>query len=213
MSREERVEFFNKLMNQPIGTDPKLVPLELRKLGIKIIFEELAELANASGVPLAFNKCCEKQLKETKAEEDSVSGDGVDPVLQLDGACDVQYTLSWVINVFGLKEHFEDAYIETCKSNNSKACTSMEEAQRTKEYWEKKDGDERVIEPNVVDGVMYYIVKRLDGKVTKSVDYIPANFAQFFNKKKCEKSCMYSKSMNQPFPRLCVKCNNPEITD
>lgn len=28
--------------------------------------------------------------------------------------------------------------------------------------------------------------------------------------KKCEDSCTYSKSMNQPYPRICIHCGNLE---
>lgn len=245
MNREQRVEKFNKLMSQQIGTNPQSVPLNLRQLGINLIFEELAETASASGAEETFLKLClnfiDKKLPGFKKMsmkqetdklsienvfniellsnkiQDSVSGDGVDPVLQLDGLCDVQYTLSWAINVYGQKAHFEPAFIETCRSNDSKACTSIEEAEQTKAHWEAKDGDQRYVEPNNVDGVTYYIVKRKsDGKVTKSINYSPANFEQFFAPivpvvtKKCDPYCTYSKSMDQPYPRLCVYCKTPE---
>ena len=28
---------------------------------------------------------------------------------------------------------------------------------------------------------------------------------------KCKSSCRYSKAMNQPYPRLCVDCGEPEL--
>lgn len=39
------------------------------------------------------------------------------------------------------------------------------------------------------------------------------NMKEFFNSNKCRdnnKSCVYSRSMNQEYPRRCIQCNEPE---
>lgn len=206
MNREERVEIFNKIMGQPIGEDPKEVPLHLRKLAMSLIFEELAETAEASGVEESFLRMCvlhtvkktrpsvnlEKDadvqdllndLQDSFEENNIRDTDQIDEILQLDGLCDVQYTLSWAVNVLGHKTNFEQAYIETCRSNDSKACSSEEEAEATKVFWtEEENGEPHFIDRVEEGGKTYLVVKRTkDGKVRKSINYSPANFKQFFS--------------------------------
>ena len=183
MNREEKVAVFNKIMGQPVGIDPKSVPLKLRQLAIRLIFEELRELAEASGVKQTFVLLC-NPVSEKGFTASEVDGDVKDQVLQLDGLADVQYTLSWAVNVLGYPEVFQAAFEEACRSNDSKACTTPEEAEQTKAYWENENnpeaGGEHFIDPVVTDGITYYVVKRKsDEKVRKSISYSPANFAQF----------------------------------
>lgn len=46
-----------------------------------------------------------------------------------------------------------------------------------------------------------------DAKITQLVE---AGEVKFIPVKKCEGGCTYSRSMNQPIPRICKKCNLPE---
>ncbi len=187
--REQEVEVFNKLMNQPIALIPEDCTLKNRQLGVRLIFSELEELARESGVLQTFrNLCHDVTQKGEMAPSDS---DVINKVGQLDGLCDVQYTLSWAVNVFGFSKNFDKAFLEVCRSNNSKACNSPEEAEATKAYWENSEnhegGGEHHIEPVSVPypeptrgSRIYYVVKRTsDGKVRKSVNYSPAQLELF----------------------------------
>lgn len=190
MNREQQVLEFNKLMNQPVSDDPRIVPLELRQLGIKLIFEELKELAEASGCRATFNELCMDAQEKLTDSEFLTDSEEVNVVEQLDGLCDVAYTTSWAANVFGHGKYFQHAFDEVCRSNNSKACDTEEDAIATKEHWESPDvkegGGEHFIDKVAVDSsgpgtpVWRYVVKRKeDGKVRKSIKYTPANLKQF----------------------------------
>lgn len=203
MTREEKVAVFNRIMGQPVADNHKEVPLKLRQLGIKLIFEELKELAIASGCEKTYFDLCvdsmnesvvksvfhdapteqtqeyiaeHKAIKEVVGEHISDS-DIIDEVEQIDGLADVQYTLSWAVNVFGHSSRFIKAFDEACESNNSKACKTKDEAIETVTYWENKDGVPCHIEE--IDGL--FVVKNSFGKVKKSVNYIPTNYKLLFN--------------------------------
>lgn len=186
MNREQQVEFFNKAMGQAMTDDHLSVPLKLRQLGIGLIFEELKELAISSGCEGTFNELSFNSLNkslggwisstiDTGSEAFRDKGT-IDEVEQIDGLVDVQYTLSWCVNVFGHRSRFEKAYDEVCASNNSKACKTREEAEQTITYWEDKDGLPCHFEE--VDGL--FVVKNNKGKVKKSINYIPTNYKFLF---------------------------------
>ncbi len=200
LTRENQVAVFNKLMNQPIGDNPKETSRKNLSLGIGLIFSELKELAEASGMVGTFKVLSTEAMgiklsDEEKAKLLSEDTGIVNEVLQLDGLVDVQYTTSWAVNVFGHSNYFSEAFTEGCRSNNSKACKTLEEADETKAYWENPEnnegGGEHFIETvtvNPPDDVLassetYYVVKRKgDGKVRKAKNYSKANFRQFFIK-------------------------------
>lgn len=168
MSREEKVEFFNKIMGQNISDDPENVPLELRQLGIKLIFEELHELAVASDVEGTFMDLCLEKLPEER-DEYPTDGDNINVTYQADGLGDVNYTNLWCVNVFGHRKTHSKVFDRICESNNSKVCDSMEEAEATREYWIKESGLKCHIEN--IDGNL--VVKDTNGKVRKSINYKP----------------------------------------
>lgn len=68
---------------------------------------------------------------------------------------------------------FEDAFKEVHRSNMSKACASMEEAEKTVDYYLKNKNVKSYIKPH--NGK--FLVLREDGKLLKSISYSPANLA------------------------------------
>lgn len=75
-------------------------------------------------------------------------------------------------------EEIEDMYEKVCISNMSKFCTTVKEAEETvKHYlngthWDKV-GTHIDCDWHKVDN--YYVVKRNDGKILKSINYKPVN--------------------------------------
>jgi predicted HAD superfamily Cof-like phosphohydrolase len=89
-----------------------------------------------------------------------------------DALCDIQYVLSGAVLEFGLGEKFKALFEEVQRSNMSKACTSEEEAIKTVEFYQKKDGTECVYKK---EGDKWLVYRKSDSKTIKSVGYSPAD--------------------------------------
>lgn len=104
------------------------------------------------------------ELKQAIAEQDLT---GI-----ADALADLQYVLSGAVLEFGLGERFKRLFEEVQRSNMSKVCQSLEDAEATVSYYRNKDGTEGYIEES--DGV-FLVYRRSDHKVLKSVRYSPAD--------------------------------------
>lgn len=137
---------FHDAFNLPILEEPT-IPSEKRcELRVNLLQEELNELKDAIQ---------DKDLTEVA-----------------DALCDLQYVLSGAILEFGLADRFEPLFNEVQRSNMSKICKSMEEAEATqKHYKENKNTDSHIVER---DG-QYFVYRDGDKKVLKSIAYSPAD--------------------------------------
>ena len=89
-----------------------------------------------------------------------------------DALCDIQYVLSGAILEFGMGDKFKLLFDEVQRSNMSKACNSIEEAEATVKhysnerntpcYYKEKDGK-------------YLVYRTSDDKTLKSINYSPAD--------------------------------------
>ncbi|MEP7197371.1 MAG: nucleoside triphosphate pyrophosphohydrolase family protein [Saprospiraceae bacterium] len=136
---------FHRLFNMPVIENPQIPSIERCNLRISLLQEELNEFKEAI------------ELKDLKEAADAL--------------CDLQYVLSGAILEFGLADKFKELFDEVQRSNMSKACSSLEEAERTQQKY--------LIEKNTVSEIKQkgdkYLVYRLeDGKVLKSIEYSPA---------------------------------------
>lgn len=137
---------FHKTFQHPILDNPQ-IPSEARcKLRVSLIAEEL------------------KELEEAIQNKDLVE--------VTDALCDIQYVLSGAILEFGLKDKFSDLFDEVQRSNMSKACKTVEEAEATMKHYFDKDGTESYYRE--VDG-LYLVYRKSDDKTLKSIAYSPAD--------------------------------------
>lgn len=137
---------FHKTFQHPILDEPQ-IPSEARcQLRVSLIAEELKEL--------------EEGIKNK------------DIVEIADALCDIQYVLSGAILEFGLKDKFADLFDEVQRSNMSKACKTIAEAEATIKFYLEKDGTESYYEEK--DG-LYLVYRKSDNKTLKSINYSPAN--------------------------------------
>ncbi len=137
---------FHKTFQHPILESPQ-IPSEARcKLRVSLIAEELEELEEAIQ---------DKDLVEIA-----------------DALCDIQYVLSGAILEFGMKDKFSELFDEVQRSNMSKACKSVEEAEATMKHYFDKDGTESYYKE--VDG-LFLVFRKEDDKTLKSVNYSPAD--------------------------------------
>lgn len=139
---------FHRLFKLPIVDNPEIPSGERIALRISLLEEELNEL------------------------KDAIS-DG-DIVAVADAFADLQYVLSGAVLEFGLGEKFKFIFDEVQRSNMSKTCKTIAEAEQTCEYYDKNRGMESYIEKS---GDEYLVYRKNDGKVLKSVNYSPPDIA------------------------------------
>jgi predicted HAD superfamily Cof-like phosphohydrolase len=140
-----QVEQFHKTFHHPIQPEP-IIPSEDRSnLRVSLIAEELKEL------------------------EDAIKNNDIVEVA--DALCDIQYVLSGAILEFGLGNKFKTLFDEVQRSNMSKACKTIEEAEATVDHYLNK-GTESYYEQ---DGDVYLVFRKGDKKTLKSINYSPAD--------------------------------------
>ena len=105
-----------------------------------------------------------KELEEAIQQNDLVE--------VADALCDIQYVLSGAILEFGMGEKFKTLFEEVQRSNMSKACVSVEEAQATVDHYKKTKDTDAYYEEK--DG-KFLVYRKGDNKTLKSVNYSPAD--------------------------------------
>jgi predicted HAD superfamily Cof-like phosphohydrolase len=140
------VSEFHKTFQHPVLDSPQ-IPNEKRcRLRVNLIAEEL------------------KELEQAIADKDIVE--------IADALCDIQYVLSGAVLEFGLGNKFSNLFNEVQRSNMSKACKTVEEAEATIEHYRQRDGSECFYEKK--DG-LYLVYRKDDHKTMKSVNYSPVD--------------------------------------
>lgn len=142
--------------------------------------EQVKQFHNAFDHPVVSlpsipnKKRCELRygLLAEEVKEMKIAAEHGDIVAVADALCDIQYVLAGAILEFGLAEKFPVLFNEVHRSNMSKACATMEEAQATCDHW-TTDGNEacEIIER---EG-LFFVYRVRDGKTMKNINYSPAN--------------------------------------
>ncbi|MGA0558218.1 hypothetical protein ACO2Q8_16280 [Larkinella sp. VNQ87] len=136
---------FHRTFHHPVLEQPQ-IPAETRcQLRVALLAEELKELEVA---------ILEKDIVEVA-----------------DALCDLQYVLAGAILEFGLGEKFKMLFDEVQRSNLSKACLTVEEAEATVTHYQAKGVECHYVES---DG-KYLVYRTADNKTLKNVNYSPAN--------------------------------------
>jgi predicted HAD superfamily Cof-like phosphohydrolase len=141
-----QVAQFHQTFGAPILAQPTSPAIERCNLRVSLLAEELDE------------------LKEAIAAKDLVE--------IADALCDLQYVLSGAVLEFGMGDKFVELFNEVQRSNMSKACSSLEEAEYTVKFYQDKDGTEAEIKEE--NGV-WKVYRTADNKVLKSINYSPAD--------------------------------------
>lgn len=169
----EKVMEFHENFNHPINDQQNHIDLKTRQLRIKLLFEELQELAEASDVRQTFVTLCEN--RSGGYGDDYVDGDNVDKKEELDALCDIQYVLSGAILSLGFQNQFDDAFSEVHSSNMSKMCNSNKEALDTVEHYKLKGVESHIVSK----GDKFIVMRKDDNKILKNVYYKEASLNQF----------------------------------
>ncbi|GAA4449766.1 nucleoside triphosphate pyrophosphohydrolase family protein [Nibrella saemangeumensis] len=147
-----QVAEFHRTFHHPILDSPQL-PAENRcQLRVALLAEEL------------------KELEVAILEKDIVA--------VADALCDLQYVLSGAVLEFGLGETFRTLFDEVQRSNLSKACMTVEEAQATVDHYQGKGVDCHYVES---EG-KYLVYRTTDNKTLKNINYSPADLESILSK-------------------------------
>lgn len=141
-----QVAAFHRTFKHPILESPQVPSEDRCALRISLIAEELEE------------------LREAIRDKDIVE--------IADALCDIQYVLSGAVLEFGLGDRFADLFNEVQRSNMSKACNSIDEAEATVAHYNKKDGTKAYYRE---EGGKYLVYRVGDNKTLKSINYSPAD--------------------------------------
>lgn len=148
-----QVAEFHNTFGHPVEPNP-VIPAEKRcKLRVALLAEELEELKKAI--------------------------DDKDIVEIADALCDLQYVLSGAVLEFGLGEKFRTLFDEVQRSNMSKTCNSLEEAEATQKHYKETRGFDSFIEKS---GDHYLVYRTEDHKTLKSINYSPADLDSILEK-------------------------------
>lgn len=142
----EKVAEFHAQFEAPVLDKPQIPSPKRCKLRVDLIQEELNELS--------------------KAIEDG------DIIEISDALCDLQYVLSGAVLEFGLKTKFAELFEEVHRSNMSKACSSIKEAEETINHYKEKNNTK--VEFKELNGKII-VYRSDDNKVLKSINYSKAD--------------------------------------
>ena len=146
-----QVAEFHRTFKHPILDTPQ-IPSEARcQLRVALIAEEL------------------KELEEAIEEKDIVA--------VADALADIQYVLSGAVLEFGLGEKFRALFDEVQRSNMSKVCHNMAEAEATVAHYQAKGTDCYIKE----DNSKFLVYRTADNKTLKSIAYSPADLESIIN--------------------------------
>ncbi len=143
------VSLFHKTFKHPVLETPQIPSKARADLRISLLQEELNE------------------LKEAIQNNDLVE--------VADAFCDIQYVLAGAILEFGMGDKFETLFNEVQRSNMSKTCKTLEEAQLTQKHYLENKGQSSRIEKS---GNHYLVFREPDNKTLKSINYSPADLSK-----------------------------------
>ena len=159
----EQVQEFHEIFNHPIGNLTELEPLQVRQLRIKLLFEELEELAEASDCNYTFFHLC-NEFTEGDDDISEMDGDNVNQIQELDALCDIQYVLNGKIITAGMQDIFDREFDKVHQNNMSKSHRSFAHAYETT----LKSGDTKY---NITPKSDKFIVTNEAGKIIKPHDH------------------------------------------
>lgn len=191
MKSTKLVSEFNKAFNFPTRQIEEIEPLESRQLRIKLLFEELEELAQAGDVSKTFYELCNELTDKiddiiySSGEEHYIIKDGnnVDKLEELDAIIDIQYLLEGKKLSSGLHEVCDEAFELVHGNNMDKMHKSIEHAYKTVKQLDLANFR---IETNYFEcnkrQEIGYLLFNSNGKLTKPFDHKKVDLTQLFKK-------------------------------
>lgn len=166
MSTVDKVKRFHEIFEHPIGDSPLHVePRNTRSLRIKLLFEELQELAEAGDMIGTFQNLCVNFITTVSEKYGKIitDGDNVNKIEELDAITDIQYVLDGKKLTSGLYTVTDEAFDLVHENNMNKAHLSEEHIMETSN---KINKNLRAVFRNDV-----WIAIDKNGKVIKPLDH------------------------------------------
>lgn len=175
MNQIKQVELFQRTFGDIVAELGEVPNVEKRKLRLKLIFEELKELAEAYGLESTFNHVCINSLDFSK---EAIDTEIFNPEEALDATCDLLVVTYGAACIDGHNSIINEAFDETMKSNMSKSCNTLDEAQYTVAQYHKEGRDTYY---KLIDG-LYAIYDSNTHKILKNKDEINGFFKPDYKK-------------------------------
>ena len=164
MTTLDKVREFHKTFGHPVNQINEVESLKTRQLRIKLLFEELSELADASDVKDTFLRLCSTHVALRDWKFGMKDGDKVDRVEELDALCDIQYVLDGKKLTSGLHEVFDLAFDRVHQNNMGKAHRNGSHVSET--------ADKTDLELSYKEVNGKFIAYNQSGKVIKPYDFV-----------------------------------------
>jgi predicted HAD superfamily Cof-like phosphohydrolase len=178
----DAVKEFHETFELPVDNHKNNIALKVRQLRIKLLFEELEELATASDCLETFYDLCDKfqgEWRSLQVAGDGNDGDNVDKVEELDALADIQYVLSGAVLSLGYQDSFDNAFEDVQESNMSKLCVNLEEVEDTIQMYVEERGmnrDEISYKPK---GDKFIVFRIVDNKILKNKYYKAVDLSKY----------------------------------
>ncbi len=179
METINKVKEFHEKFRHPVNGQHSEISSDLRKLRIRLIFEELYELAEAGDLKDYFADLCEDNVKEWNAATWEEDGKGqVNRVEELDALADIRYVVDGAILALGFSEVFSKAFDLVHESNMSKLVPYYRLETEISSY--KSKGF--IVKTERVNSD-WYIMTDAAGKVLKPSTYKAVDLSSLITKK------------------------------
>lgn len=172
----KQTELFQKTFGHTVNNLGEIPTVEDRKLRLKLIFEELKELAkDGFGLESTFNQICINSLDFSK---ESIDTEIFNPEESLDAVCDLLVVVNGAACINGHSTIIDEAFDETMRSNMSKSCNTLDQAQYTIAEYHKEGRDTY---HKLIDG-LYVIYDSNTHKILKNKDETEGFFKPDYKK-------------------------------
>lgn len=139
-------------------------------------FHDMFDLPILESPTIPDKKRCELRYallaEELEEFQEALANDNL--IEAADALADLQYVLSGAILELGLADKFGQLFNEVHRSNMSKTCKSLEEAEATQAYYLQEKNTESILKEKNGE---YLVLRAADKKVLKSINYSSADIA------------------------------------
>lgn len=179
ITSQQKVAEFMKIAGQTVFDSPTLPNSEVRVLRVKLLLEEVLELAAASGVEIFAEGVSLHRAFEGKTVSYGLDG-ACDLVGVADGLADIKYVNEGAANAFGI--NLNSVFDEVHRSNMTKRWNSadlgaIETSDTPGDISLRYNGEVVTLQSDqsLPIGSRRHVVKNASGKMIKSPSYEPAN--------------------------------------
>jgi len=174
----KQVELFQKTFGDIVANLGEIPSVEKRRLRLKLIFEELSELAEAYGLENTFGSICIEYVKQAVVDSRIENTLEYNPTEALDAVCDLLVVTYGGACINGHSTIIDKAFDETMRSNMSKICNTLDEAHASVAKYHKEGID---TEPVKTGENQWTIYNKITRKILKGVNFFKPDYKKLLN--------------------------------